>query len=179
MRVFLSMLVSLCALAVPAMGQTVTNYADCSALDGTTIGGATPTGGTITDEIIVGSLADTDLIDIEIRVTGNFGHVNVQIDVDTDIIFSRSVAIDETFNASHDPDGDQSSTSILFSSEFVPDAQGLIEVTVNYTIACTPNSGTTTGTTPTTSVVTAFLAERTHRLRLERADPPLQRDRHA
>ncbi len=167
MRVFVFVLLALCGLAVPAMGQSVTNYADCSALDGATLGGATPTGGTITDEIIVGSLADTDLIDIEIRVTGNFGHVFVQIDVDTDLIFSRDVAIDETFNISHDPDGDQTSTSILFNSEYLPDAQGLIEVTVNYTIACTPN---TAGTSTTTPVVTAFLAERTHRLLEESPD---------
>lgn len=174
MRVFVFILLSLCALAVPAMGQTVTNYADCSALDSATVSPGASTGGTITNTIVVEKLADTDLINIEIRVTGSTGQIDVQIDVETDPIFSGSFSSGETSTVSFDPDGDQSSTSIVFTSEFIPDpGSGSIEVFVDYFIACTPNSGTTSGTTPTTPpVVTAFLAERAHRLLEESPDRP-------
>ena len=158
MRIFVYVLMSFCALAVPALGQTVTTYDDCSALDGVIVDPGPSSPGpnpsqTITNSIIVENLDDADLIDIEIQVTGVSGilaQINVQIDVETDTIFSGSFLVGETGSAQYDPDGNQSSTSIVFNSEFVPDpVSGSVEIFVKYFIDCTPNSGTTATTTTT------------------------------
>lgn len=194
MRNILAVSILILLSTIAARAQTTTSYANCSALNGALI--STNSGGTNTvdDIITVADLLDTDLVEISISVTAApgsaLGSVDVAIEADTDSIFTGDFIAGETSTDSYDPTNDQTSVQLTFTSSFnPPSGGGALEMSVDYSISCTPGAGsidapdtiddtvadTTEDVTPeisTIPAVTAYLGERNQRMLDERPDRP-------
>lgn len=172
-----------------AFGQSVGGFADCAELDGTffaVVQTASSGPETIETSFTVGTLGNSDLVEIDILADGEIGTAAVELDDGVATFFSHTfpdvLPTSQATSASYTPGSDRSDTGFTFSTQFQADANSM---QVTYTIGCTPGTTTTDDTpddddddddtaddpdSPTTPVVTAFVNERLHRLLVAEPD---------